>query len=246
MTVSDYLQNKPFTLSLSAGFFGFFAHTGFVMALTEKNVTPRLVVGSSAGALVGACYASGLAPKAMAQVFTSLKKTDFWDASLGLGILRGEKMVRILEQYVSADFSQTKLPLQISAFDVLSFKTTTLKAGSVAKACHASCAVPVLFQPVKIDGRVYLDGGIADKMGLTGVDRNEPILCHNLNDIGGFELGPASRKHFPNFREFQLKNISRSGPNRLHLGTEIITKSYRQTKAWLDSPASQPNNDLTL
>jgi NTE family protein len=248
MKNTDWLGSKPFTLSLSSGYFGFFAHTGFMMALTEVGLKPTHVVGSSAGALVAACYASGLSPKEMSDVFTSLKKSDFWDASFGFGLLRGRKMEDILSQYICTDFSQVKTRLSISVFDVLSLKTRSLKTGSIVKAVHASCAVPILFQPVKIEGRVYLDGGIADKLGLHGLSADELILTHNLRDLGGFELGPNSRKKFPYLLEFKLNNIPRSGPDQLHRGSDIIQESYKQTRTWLAASVriKQVNNNLTL
>lgn len=243
MTISDQLHSKPFTLSLSSGFFGFFAHVGFLKAFEEKNLTPQMMVGSSAGALVAACSASGMTALEMTEAFTSIKKSDFWDVSFGLGLVRGERMEKIFERFMVPNFEDLKIPLQISAFDLFAFKTKTLNTGSVAKAARASCAVPGLFHPVRIGKRTYLDGGIADKMGLSGVNRDEFVVAHSLGVGSGFESKAVNRKNFSQYLQFELKNIPRSGPNRLHVGSEIITESYQQTKLWLDS---KHNNDLTL
>lgn len=261
MIKADLLHSKPFTLSLSSGFFGFFAHAGFIKALEEKNLRPRMVVGSSAGALVAACMASGLTATEMTKEFTAIKKSDFWDVGFGFGLVRGDKMERLFEQFMAPDFISLKIPLQISAFDVFALKTKTLTSGSVAKASRASCAVPGLFHPVRIDKRIYLDGGVADKMGLSGVDRNEFVLAHNLGSTNGFESPRVNRKHFAKLLQFELKDIPRSGPDRLQVGAEIIAESYRQAKLWLESPVenlaqlpamardvidSKHNNNLTL
>ncbi|WP_409477210.1 patatin-like phospholipase family protein [Pseudobdellovibrio sp. HCB154] len=260
MIKADLLHSKPFTLSLSSGFFGFFAHTGFIKALEEKSLKPRMVVGSSAGALVAACTASGLTASEMAKEFTAIKKSDFWDVGFGFGLVRGDKMERMFEQFMAPNFASLKIPLQISAFDIFALKTKTLQSGSVAKAARASCAVPGLFHPVRIDKRVYLDGGVADKMGLSGVDRDEFVLAHSLGTTNGFESPRVNRKHFSKLLQFELKDIPRSGPDRLHVGGEIITESYRQSKLWLEAPVenlallpamahsenSKHNNNLTL
>ena len=97
-------------------------------------------------------------------------------------------------------------------------------------------------------------------MGLSGVDRGEFVVAHNLGTTNGFESPRVSRKNFSQFLQFELKDIPRSGPNHLHMGEEIITESYRQTKLWLESPVenlallpatahsenSKHNNNLTL
>lgn len=236
MIKAELLQTKPFTLALSSGFFGFFAHTGFIKALEEKNIQPSMIVGSSAGALVAACKASGLTAVEMTEAFTQIQKSDFWDVSLGFGLVRGDKMELLFEKYMAPTFDSLKIPLQISAFDLFAFRTKTLFSGSVTKAVRASCAVPGLFHPVRIDKRTYLDGGIADKLGLHGVKNGEFILAHSLKDGSGFEFPPVNRKKFSQYLQFELNNIIRSGPNRLHVGAEIITESYRQTKIWLESP----------
>lgn len=259
MIKAELLHVKPFTLSLSSGFFGFFAHAGFLQAFEEKNLQPRMLVGSSAGALTAACSASGLTAKDMAKEFTKIKKSDFWDVGFGFGLVRGEKMERLFEQFMASDFNRLKTPLQISAFDVFALKTKSLTTGSVAKAVRASCAVPGMFHPVRIDKRVYLDGGVADKMGLSGVHHDEFVVAHSLGDTNGFESKRVNRKNFVNYLEHQPLQLPRSGPNRLDVGTEIIQQSYLQTKRWLESPVEnlallvpmaqsenpQHNNNLT-
>ena len=60
---ADELREKPFTLVLSAGFFGFFAHTGFLQTLEELELVPDRVVGASAGALAGGLWSAGLSAR---------------------------------------------------------------------------------------------------------------------------------------------------------------------------------------
>ena len=59
MKLYDWLEEQPFTLSMSSGFFSFFAHAGMLAALVDRGLKPAKLTGSSAGALVGGCYASG-------------------------------------------------------------------------------------------------------------------------------------------------------------------------------------------
>lgn len=169
-------------------------------------------------------------------------------------------MQDIFEKYMAPNFAALKIPLQILAFDVYALKTKTLNSGSVAKAARASCAVPGLFHPVYINKRAYLDGGIADKMGLSGVNQKDFVVAHSLGKFSGFESPRVNRKKFSNYLELQLKNIPLAGPDRLHLWPQIYTESYLQTKKWLESPAKnlslfssmsqsenlKQKNDLTL
>src|SRR5690606_7364961 len=87
----------PFTLCLSAGFFGFFAHTGVLHALDERKLRPARVVGVSAGSLAGGLYALGMTPAAIESRLLRLQRREFWDPGLPLGgILRGRKFETIL------------------------------------------------------------------------------------------------------------------------------------------------------
>jgi NTE family protein len=65
-------------------------------------------------------------------------------------------------------------------YDPLARKTVVLTDGALAPAIHASCAVPVLFHPVRIGARLYVDGGIADRPGLAGMPAGSRVLYHHL------------------------------------------------------------------
>ena len=79
ITLRDWLAESPFSLAMSSGFFGFFAHTGMLAALEEAGVLPAEVAGSSAGALVAGLWASGIDAPALEVELTRLRREDFWD-----------------------------------------------------------------------------------------------------------------------------------------------------------------------
>src|SRR5437762_11950148 len=97
-TLAERLRAEPFELILSSGFFGFFAHAGVVAALEEVGLTPALVGGSSAGALVAGLWGAGVPAAAIRDRLFALKRADFWDpdpllgvgGKRGFGLLRGE------------------------------------------------------------------------------------------------------------------------------------------------------------
>ncbi len=147
-TLREWLAEGPYTLVMSSGFFGFFAHAGVVSVLEEEGLPPARVCGSSAGALVGGLWAAGLPAARIREELLALRREHFWDVRPGLGLLRGALFRQRLE--------------------------------ALAPAIHASCALPVLFQPVRIEGRLYLDGGVLDRPGLAGAPDGGRVLYHHL------------------------------------------------------------------
>src|SRR5690606_38887683 len=102
-TNAAWLAAAPFTLALSAGFFGFFAHTGVLQALEEAGLSPRRIVGVSAGALAGGLWASGLSAAELAEELLRLRRDDFWDPGLPLGgFLKGGKFAAKLRSLLDA------------------------------------------------------------------------------------------------------------------------------------------------
>src|SRR3712207_5829594 len=98
MTLRERLREKPFTLALSSGFFGFFAHCGVALAMSEEDLVPEKLTGSSAGAIVAAAWAHGVSPRELSFVLRELKRSDFWDPGVGVGLLRGAKIEGIVRE----------------------------------------------------------------------------------------------------------------------------------------------------
>lgn len=178
-SLGDKLREGPFNLALSSGFFGFYAHAGFLSALEDAGLTPRLITGSSAGALAGGLWAAGVSAGAMRDVLLKLERRDFWDPALGLGLLKGRLFRQRLNELLPVSaIEDAQVPLAISVFDIWSRRTVVRTAGDVATAIHASCALPGLFHPVWIDGRPYSDGGILDRPGWLGLDATFTLAHH--------------------------------------------------------------------
>lgn len=247
MTLQETLEQTPFTLTLSSGFFGFFAHAGFVKALSENGLKPRAYTGASAGAIVSGAAAAGMNAREIEELILSVKREDFWDPSPGLGLVRGKKFERLLQARIGTHFSGLAAPLQIATFDIWKRQTATFVRGDLAKAIRASCAVPFMFHPVRIGRRFYWDGGILDKMALAGVAPSEPVLVHYLQGENAYESYERRRDQRTLFAASKdvlretviLKNLARSGPTKLHLGPEILEAAYRQTLQRLREPLAK-------
>ncbi|MEM6296657.1 MAG: patatin-like phospholipase family protein, partial [Myxococcota bacterium] len=168
MMRAAWLEDGPYTLMLSAGFFGFFAHTGLLRALEERGLKPQRIVGCSAGSLAGGLWASGMDAGALAAELVSLRRADFWDPGLPLGgLLRGKKFrerLRLLLTRLGVErIEQTPTTFVPIVHDVLRRVPLALQEGPIVESIVASCTVPAMFRPVWSQGRLLVDGGVSDR-----------------------------------------------------------------------------------
>ncbi|MCB2191465.1 MAG: patatin-like phospholipase family protein [Deltaproteobacteria bacterium] len=172
---------RPVVAVMSSGFFGFFAHAGFLQGLADLGLTPDAYAGSSSGALVAAFAAGGASPGRMLELFGQLGRQDFWDPPSpantirwllgGLkgrsGYLAGEAFERLLQDYLpSTRFEDCSKPCLMSALDLHSARRVVLTKGPLPTAVRASGAVPALFAAVPHEGGLLVDGGLIDKAPL--------------------------------------------------------------------------------
>ena len=151
-------------LALGGGAARGFAHVGVIQVLEEAGIRPQLVTGTSAGSLVAAIYASGKNGKQLQRVADTMEEASIADWTLPLftrGMLRGDALARYVnEQVGSRLLEDMPLPLGIVATDLNSGQSIVFQKGDTGTAVRASSAVPAVFQPVKIGGRDYVDGGL--------------------------------------------------------------------------------------
>jgi NTE family protein len=151
-------------LALGGGAARGFAHVGVIQVLEEAGVRPDLVVGTSAGSLVAALYASGRNGQQLQQVAETMEEAAFTDWTLPIfsrGMLRGEALARYVNAQVGGkSIEQMPLPLGIVATDLNSGMGILFQRGDTGMAVRASSAVPAVFLPVKIGNQEYVDGGL--------------------------------------------------------------------------------------
>lgn len=164
---------KPMiALVLSGGSARGFAHLGVIKVLEEIGLVPDLTVGVSAGSIVAVAYASGMSAQqlidASAKLDTSLMM-DFTMPNLGqpifrgeLGFIRGERLQTFVNQLLENRSLET-LPRKVAviATDLQNGKPVAFTQGNAGLAVRASSAVPGVFVPPSILGRLYVDGQVS-------------------------------------------------------------------------------------
>ncbi|UZE94785.1 patatin-like phospholipase family protein [Alkalimarinus alittae] len=239
MTLRDWLAVEPFTLSMSSGFFSFFTHAGMLAALEQENLLPSKVTGSSAGALVGACWASGCSSDELKERLFSLQKSDFWDPAIGFGLLKGRRFRALVAGACKVKLLQEcSVPVTLSVFDLLALQTTTFSDGSIQDVVSASCAFPLLFQPVCVNNRYYLDGGIKDRPGLQGVKNNERVFYHHITSRSPWRTKNSAALKVPirdNMQCLAIEGLPRVGPGNITVGREAYKFAMDKTLEALDA-----------
>lgn len=151
-------------LALGGGAARGFAHVGVIQVLEEAGIRPTLVAGTSAGSLVAAIYASGKTGAQLQRVAETMEEAAIADWTLPIfsrGLLRGEALAKYVNGQVNSRLIENMpLPLGIVATDLNSGQSMLFQRGDTGTAVRASSAVPAVFQPVKISGREYVDGGL--------------------------------------------------------------------------------------
>jgi NTE family protein len=247
ITLRKWLSDGPYALALSAGYFGFFAHAGLLSVLEEQGLVPSSASGSSAGALISGLWASGLGCSQIRDELFRLERQDFWDPSPGLGLLSGDLFHKKLKELLRADtFENTSIPLTISVFDLLARKTKVLRSGELCSAIAASCSLPILFQPTRIAGKLYIDGGVLDRPGLQGVELNTRVLYHHLASKSPWRtFGP-----FPSERTAMVaivvKDLPRVSPFRLEVGQFAYYQARNQMKYALDREIPEGSGTMEI
>lgn len=184
-------------LALGGGAARGFAHVGVIAVLEEAGFKPQIVVGTSAGSMVAALYATGKTSAQLQQTALNMEEvaiTDWMLPIIGRGMFRGDALARYVNDLVAGRLIENMaIPLGIVATDLHSGQAVLFQRGDTGTAVRASSAVPAVFVPVKINGREYVDGGLvspvpvrfARQMGadlVIAVDISNPPEANSAGD----------------------------------------------------------------
>lgn len=154
-------------LALGGGVVRGFAHVGVLMALEEAGVRADVVTGTSVGSIVGAFVAAGWSCAEISGITQYLN----WRGMARLaapwrgGWISFQKLEMFVDKHLNhAEFSDLKLPFAAVATDLMTGNPVVLNTGSVARAVHASSAVPGVVVPVMVNGQLLSDGGVSDNL----------------------------------------------------------------------------------
>lgn len=170
-------------LALGGGGARGLAHIPILEAFDELGLRPSVIAGTSIGAIFAAAYASGLSGKEIrTHAYEVLKKRldlvrDLYSARVRASrgfftalaprpaFLAPEKLLEIvLPSRIAHDFDHLSIPLRIVASDFYAQEAVVFSSGPLRQAVAASMALPVIFQPMVIDGRVLIDGGLVNPL----------------------------------------------------------------------------------
>jgi len=182
-------------IALSGGGARGISHLGVLKALDELDVHLDYISGTSTGALVGALYSYGLSPERIFELivntrfFYSLRPAWTWTGLVNMDGLRD----LILKLIPENNFEALKIPLFIAATNLTKGKAEYFTAGKLIPAVLASCCVPVLFNPVQVNGEVYVDGGVTDNLPAKSIrDKCDLLIGAHCNYVS---------------KEFDVKNF---------------------------------------
>ncbi len=221
-------------LALSGGGARGFAHLGVAQALDEAGIQPGIYAGTSAGAIAAAFLADGFTPEEALEVFLQQKLFRIIGLSipkLGLGNIQG--MERLLKKHLKARrIEDLNLPLVLAATDLNAGQVRYFDRGELMPRIIASASIPILFQPVRIDDRLYIDGGITDMLPVAPLeDRCRKIIGVDVNPGGYREdfhslVSIAERVFYLSFSTLMAEKRE-----KLHL---LVSPGGLEAYSWLD------------
>lgn len=139
-----------------------YAHIGVIRMLEAYGITPQLIVGTSAGSIVGALYASGKTADEMEKIAHELKGSDVRDITLSKqGFFEGKKVENFVNHQVNyRPLEKLNIPLFIVATELKHGTRTVFNRGNTGQAVAASVSIPSMFIPTRIGEQQYVDGGL--------------------------------------------------------------------------------------
>ena len=183
---------KKVGMALSGGGSRGIVHLGILKAIDEAGIGIDMLTGTSAGAIVGVFYCSGYTPDEIMNIIRETKLIKYVRPAVSRsGLLKLDTIISVFRKYIKIDsFEALKIPLIVAATNVRKGINAFLHDGPLVQSVLASCAVPVIFKPIELNGESYIDGGILNNLPV------EPLIGH-CDIILGSNCNPVSSDYEP-------------------------------------------------
>lgn len=228
--------DKKTALVLGGGAARGIAHIGVSKVLKRHKIPFDIVVGTSIGSIMGAIYALGLSFKHVEDVALQTTWKDLSDFALSkTGLLEGRNLERIIEGLLEGKgFSDLKKDLAIVATDIENGEEVVISSGNLARAIRASCSIPGIFIPVRIDGRLLVDGGLRSTVP------SEPAKLMGADFIVAVDVGYCVRKgRISNIFQVLFQSIQ-------IIGSELNKHEARHADIVIEVPLGENIDQMAL
>jgi len=187
------------------------SHIAFLKALDELEVRPAVIAGTSIGAVIGGFYAAGVSGAGLEQMLKAIGFKELYNIVLDFSIMSnsaiftGKKVEEFLARQIPCQtFEEVEIPLKIVATDFWNRREVIFESGSLITAIRASMAMPAVFEPVLLNGKVLIDGGAVNPLPYDLI-RKECDLTIAMDASG--EKTYATEDPIPNMLESLLSTF---------------------------------------
>lgn len=191
MKILSPSPEKPVKIAVVLGGGGSkgFAHIGVLKILEAQKIPVNMIVGTSAGSLVGSLYASGKTAFELQEIALKMDSDHVIDYDWKIwsgGLIIGDK----LEIFINTNIKNTpieklNIPFYAVATNIATGEEVVFARGNTGMAVRASCSVPAVFQPLKIGNITYVDGGVVSPVAVDVARRNGADVVIAVDISGG-------------------------------------------------------------
>lgn len=169
------LRRPKVGLALGSGGARGFAHLGVIKVLKDEGIPIDMIAGSSMGAMVGCFYGAGLDIERLYKLSKAFKRKYYLDFTVPkMGFIAGKRVKELIRIFTHGkEIQELDIPVAVVATDLVSGEKVVFKQGPIAEAVRASIAIPGIFTPEKLNGRLLIDGGVVDRIPVSVVKEME-------------------------------------------------------------------------
>lgn len=197
-------MRKKVGLALGAGSSKGFAHIGVLQELDKTGIGIDMISGSSMGAIIGGIYSVGTDLYLLEKFIKSIKLYDYLDVKLPLtgGVLKGERLQELVRVFThNKNFGETKTQFCCVAVDAEAGKLDVLEEGPLHESIRASMSMPGFFEPVQLFGKIYIDGGVLERVPC------KTLRDHGMDVVIGVDVGyHGDKKDVSDFGAYSMLN----------------------------------------